>query len=219
MRLDFQLLSLLRFFLLMALGLFLLPGGAGAHAGQTQQPPAKPPRVTIYLHNGTDVSGTLLRVTDTHYEVRQDHGHLFRVPMRSYQGMVLDTLEEKKVSERITTDFIHYMTAARYNFDLRQALDRALAPWATILPKNCGQAGYPVLHFQVGRRGQIKHPVMLAETSCAGNAMPTLLKALDALRLEPLPVDFTGTVLPVNFVWRGKLPPALNSPRKSLPHQ
>jgi hypothetical protein len=160
-----------------------------------------PSPVTIYLHNATDVTGTLQRVDAKGYQLLTSQGNVLTIAPKSYQGMVLDTPAEKTVAKSITTDPIIYMAAARYAFAIRQSLKSRLAAVHPSPDLNCWVQGSPVVHFVILNTGRIISPRLLATSQCP-QANATLLRTVAQLSPPPLPTDISKlTILPINYVW------------------
>lgn len=169
---------------------------------------SKPQEVTIYLHNGTDVTGVLTGLNAENYEIQTDKG-TEKIGRKRYQGMVLNTSEEKALSEKISRDAGLYITSAKYAYDLRGRIQANFKE-----PKKvCTFKNYPLAHFQVKRNGKIQNLGLLVRSGCPelDNA---LLSAIQNAALLPLPADYTLPVFPVNFPYQ---PPqkAVAKPGKS----
>src|SRR5262245_43991091 len=84
------------FWILPAVTVLMMGGFALAAAPAT-------PEVMIFLHDGTDVTGRITKVTDSELSVNTNKGKV-TIPRKKYQGMVLNTPEQKKMADKITTD-------------------------------------------------------------------------------------------------------------------
>ncbi|MBY0449842.1 MAG: energy transducer TonB [Cyanobacteria bacterium] len=165
----------------------------------------KSPEVTIYLHNGTDVTGHLIEMNAKGYRVKTDKGETF-VRQGLYQGLILNNEEEKKVAASITHDPFVMMSGARYAFDMRNELQSNLKATMEKCPTQPLKT-YALVHFVIEKNGKIRDLQPILSSGCPP-LDSALLKTIQAKKLPPLPSDFPFAYFPVNMTM--PLPP----PRK-----
>lgn len=152
--------------------------------------------VVMYLHDGTEATGTLEKVDSKHYWLKTDQG-VQKIKRDQYQGMVLNTPQEQKIAQRISTDMIVYMTAARYTYDFRQRLTPVLQASAS---SDCKLKTLPLAHFQIQRDGTPKKVTLLSESNCP-EVDQALVQAIQSVEPTPLPSDIPFAPFPMNYLY------------------
>lgn len=141
---------------------------ASLAAGAAGTPPpvtkAKTPQVTVYLRNGTDVTGSVQQVDATSLHIKTTKGTQ-KIPMTTYQGLVLNTTEELKVGKAITQNFDTFLNAVQYSHQVRTLLDISVQK-ALGNNSKCKSTRQPLAHFRVNRQGKISNFMMLSQSDC-----------------------------------------------------
>jgi TonB family protein len=163
--------------------------GASTHIKNTTR------EVVIYRQDGSQVTGVLMSKDAKGYQLKAADG-VIHVPQKRYQGMVLNTTEEKAAADRISTDIIAFMGAAKYAHGLRgQIRDLIKAP-----SDSCIQKSAPITHFQVLKDGKIENIALLLSSGCKA-LDKAVLTAVQRVKAAPLPNDYPMAMFPANFVY------------------
>jgi hypothetical protein len=184
-------------FLLLASGLLLLPVAALGKEAPKETPKA-PPEVMIYLHSGTDRTGTLSRFDGKTITLKTQSG-TEAIPRKSYQGLVLNTPSEKAISEKLAKDIGSYMEAGKFTFDhrarIRQALEKNAPPCKSL--KN-----FPWVHFTVAPNQTITNVTLLSSSSCPA-LDAHLVKTIQSVK--PASIESIGIpFFPMNYIYEPK---------------
>lgn len=196
-------------------GLTLLTAGALYWISVTPTPSKpsaqayRPSEVMIYLHDGTDKTGTLTHLGKDGYTLQTPSGPV-TVERKLYQGMVLNTPEEKAVSEKIARDFMLYLASGQYSF----ALKKEILAKIQLPKKNCSMKSLPVVHFHVMPDGAIKNQQLLLASGCP-ETDAAIMKAVESVKPIPLSKDYTPPFFPMNYVYDPDAPKETEkSPKK-----
>lgn len=161
--------------------------------------------VMMYLHNGTDTTGTIVAFDGDTFELKTKTG-VQKVERKLYQGMVLNIPEEKKFAEKAATDPGLYMTGSKFVFDLRNSIKAGL-----VEPKSqCKLKNFPILHFAVTRDLRMKDQVLLLSSGCK-DLDDAVLKAVNTVTIPKYP-DISFDFYPLNYFYE---PPGFIQKSKS----
>jgi hypothetical protein len=178
------------------LGLCFFPACAESQtSGNEAAVQTAPQEVTIYLHTGTDKTGTLVSF-DGHTLGLKTSAGIEKIDRKQYQGMVLNTPEEKQFSERVSRDPVLYMTGAMFVFETRNRIKAKLVePKTTCTPQN-----FPMVHFIATRELKIKNRALLLSSGCK-DLDHAVLQAVLELKLPEFPKDSPFDFYPINYFY------------------
>jgi hypothetical protein len=180
----------------------------GSFAFTKEKPASFIPEVTIYLHDGKDVTGTLKHLDSNEYSIQTKKGEV-KIGRLRYQGMIVNIPEEKAIAQSITTDPMLYIAAARYGYSVRPLIrEKVKEPTA-----NCILKSYPVAHFQILRNGFVKNPQIILSSGCSGFDQ-SLLTAIQQMTPPAFNKDYTLDMFPMNFVYDPKTKPTTAATEK-----
>ncbi len=120
------------------------------------------PEVMVYLHSGTDRTGTMSAFDGKTITLKTQSG-TEAIPRKSYQGLVLNTPSEKAISEKLSKDIGAYMEAGKFTYDHRSRIKQALEKSA---PTCKNLKNFPWVHFTVAPNQTITNVTMLSSSGC-----------------------------------------------------
>jgi hypothetical protein len=154
--------------------------------------------VTVYLHSGTDRTGTMTAFDGKTITLKTKSG-TEAIPRKSYQGLVLNTPSEKAISEKLAKDIGSYMEAGKFTYDhrtrIKQALDKNAPACKTL--KN-----FPWVHFTVAPNQTVTNVTLLSSSSCPA-LDAHLVKTIQSVKppsIQSIGVPF----FPMNYIYEPK---------------
>lgn len=154
--------------------------------------------VTVYLHSGTDRTGTMTAFDGKTITLKTKSG-MESIPRKSYQGLVLNTPSEKAISEKLAKDIGSYMEAGKFTYDHRTRIKQAFeknAPACKTL-KN-----FPWVHFTVAPNQTVTNVTLLSSSSCPA-LDAHLVKTIQSVK--PASIQSIGVpFFPMNYIYEPK---------------
>lgn len=166
-----------------------------------QAPAMANSEVTIYLHDGTDVTGTITQANTETLTVKTTK-ETVTIPRKQYQGMVLNTPQQKEMAHLITTDPIAMVSYGMYSQQAREKINFALKKslQGNLCPVSKLQTSQPVAHIQINPKGVVQKTFLLSASTCDA-LNQALLKSLKTVKMGPFPKDYPFNMHVLNYFY------------------